>query len=95
MNIKTTIELPEGLVTEAKIRAATESTTLRELVIRGLQQLLHPPQNDLVLRDQRALQPGSEPFVQDGLGWPVLEPEKGSTAVTNDFVNKMREELGI
>jgi hypothetical protein len=38
--MKTTIDLPDELLIEAKKRAAEERTSLRKLVTRGLRQLL-------------------------------------------------------
>ena len=40
--MKTTIDLPEDLLHRAKITAAQRKTTLRELVVRGLDQILRP-----------------------------------------------------
>jgi len=49
--MKTTIDLPEDLLTKAKIVAATRRTTLRELVMQGLKLVTErPPANE---RDQR------------------------------------------
>lgn len=39
--MRTTIDLPEPLVERVKIAAAKHRTTMRELVIRGLEEILH------------------------------------------------------
>ena len=39
--MRTTIDLPEPLVERIKIAAARHRTTMRELVIRGLEEILH------------------------------------------------------
>ncbi|MDA0765306.1 MAG: hypothetical protein O3A92_00585 [Verrucomicrobia bacterium] len=42
--MKTTIELPDDLVHRAKVLAAERRTTLRELVLQGLEHVLAGPQ---------------------------------------------------
>ncbi|MBP6782450.1 MAG: hypothetical protein KA152_01580 [Verrucomicrobiales bacterium] len=41
--MKTTIDLPEDVLTKAKIVAATRRTTLRELVLQGLKLMTETP----------------------------------------------------
>jgi hypothetical protein len=41
--MKTTIDLPEEVLTRAKIVAATRRTTLRELVLQGLRLMTETP----------------------------------------------------
>ncbi|MBM4384664.1 MAG: DUF2191 domain-containing protein [Deltaproteobacteria bacterium] len=64
-HMKTTIELPKGLLREAKALAARESTTLRALIEEGLRLLLKQRKEktpEFKLRDCRfggeGLQPG-------------------------------------
>lgn len=45
--MKTTIEIPEKLFRQAKMRAALEGVSLRELFLRGLQLALRSPSVDL------------------------------------------------
>lgn len=44
--MKTTIDLPEAILHRAKIVAAQRRTTLKELVISGLDQVLNPDQGN-------------------------------------------------
>ncbi len=84
--MKTTLELPDDLLIEAKTVAAKRRITLKELFTKALERELHPMQV-----------PGADDhFVLDEDGWPVLKrkPDDG-VVVTNDLVNKLREEEGI
>jgi hypothetical protein len=54
LSVKTTIEINDELLRQAKIRAAERGMTLRELVERGLERLLaesEPSPGGYVLRD--------------------------------------------
>lgn len=93
MSVKTTIELPEGLVTEAKRKAVDDSTTLRELVIRGLEMVLYPKAAK-VAEAPAPYSPG-QTYRVDSSGWPVLESSEEDLRMTNEMVDKMREEMGI
>jgi len=53
--MKTTIELPDGLLIAAKKRAAEARTTLRALFERGLRQ-------ELASRPRRSKRPGARPI---------------------------------
>jgi hypothetical protein len=53
--MKTTIDLPEEILHRAKIVAAQRKTTLKELVITGLNHALDtPPKQEEIQRRQRA-----------------------------------------
>ncbi|MCH7228442.1 hypothetical protein [Haloferula sp. A504] len=84
--MKTTLDLPDDLLIEAKATAARRRMTLRELVTRALE------------RDLRPVPPptAEEHFTIDEDGWPVFE-RKGYTGppVTNELVNRLREQEGI
>ena len=41
--MKTTINLPESLLRKAKVEAAMRGTTLKDLVVRGLQMAINAP----------------------------------------------------
>jgi len=94
MSVKTTIELPKGLVSEAKRKALDDSTTLRELVIRGLEMVLYPKSKDTVSESSSPDAYGKTYRIDDA-GWPVLQSRENDVQITNEMVNGMREELGI
>ena len=68
-HMKTTIEIADSLLLQAKATAAREGTTLRELVETGLRATLHqrtakaPP---FVLRDARFKGEGLQPGIRAG-----------------------------
>ncbi len=68
--MKTTIDLPEDLLLKAKIHAAQNKTTLKELVQIGLAQVLNPearapdPQAALA-RLHKGLRLGGRPLTRD------------------------------
>jgi len=88
--MKTTIELPDELLRRAKVAAAQRRTTLKELMIEGLENLLSTPKTAAPLQ----LTPEQTKVYEIcELGYPVLK--KRDAVVTNEMVNRMREELGI
>lgn len=84
--MKTTLDLPDDLMIEAKATAARRRITLRELFTRALERDLHPTKP--AVRD--------EEFIVDEAGWPVFS-RKGyhGPAATNELVNRLREQEGI
>lgn len=44
--MKTTIDLPDEVLVSAKVFAAEQRTTLRELVVRGLKMVTETPERD-------------------------------------------------
>lgn len=84
--MRTTLDLPDDLLIEAKATAARRRITLRELFTRAL---------------ERDLRPSSAPraddhFLIDEDGWPVLKRDPDSTVVvTNAFVRELMEKEGI
>lgn len=84
--MKTTLDLPDDLMIEAKATAARRRITLRELFTRAL---------------ERDLKPGITPhkeehFVIDEEGWPVLKRDSDSSVVvTSEFVRELMEKEGI
>ena len=88
--MKTTVDLPDSLYRRAKIRAAQRGTTLRTLLVESLEQSLMgngPSSLELPARDR---------FERDDIGWPVLRPAPGdSHVITDDFINRLRDEEGV
>ena len=67
--MKTTIDLPDDLLYRAKVLAAQRQTTLKELVVAGLDWVLHsdsaPAQRDAALaRLKRGLRLGGQPLTR-------------------------------
>jgi hypothetical protein len=85
-HMKTTLDLPDDLMIEAKATAARRRITLRELFTRALERDLQPY---ITPRDE-------EHFVIDEDGWPVFS-RKGydGPPATNEIVNQLREREGI
>mgnify|MGYP002630302891 CR=1 FL=1 len=83
--MKTTIELPDELLTEAKATAAKRRTTLKAMFEHALRREIqgHPPVSN-----------SSGKFTIDDDGLPVLA-KRGDTIVSNEMVYQMMEDLGI
>ena len=90
--MKTTIDIPDPVYREAKICAVRRGCSLKDLVVTSLERELHPerrarPVTNKTLRDR---------FRIDSGGWPVLQRRKGEkTIVTDEFINRLREEEGV
>jgi len=89
-HMKTTVELPDALLREAKIAAAQRQTSLKQLMIEGLEHVIgkRPAPEPVHLSPEE-----SEIFELDEYGVPVFK--KRDRVVTDELVNRMREELGI
>jgi len=91
--MKTTIDIPDPLYRQAKIRAVQMGSTLKELIVNALQHELQPPTTTL------PTEPSTAPeahFYIDEQGWPILKrPAGDKTLITEEFINKLREEEGI
>jgi hypothetical protein len=88
--MKTTMELPDELLHRARVMAAQRRTTLKKLVIEGLENVLSAPAPAAAVQ----LTPEeAEIYEIDAYGIPVLK--KRGRVVTNEMVNQMREELGV
>lgn len=92
-HMKTTIELPDHLLHRAKTVAARRRTTLKNLMIEGLEHVIKPPQ----FRGLPSAESGTDAFLElDAHGVPVLRrPPGGSKPVNDRAINELREELGI
>jgi hypothetical protein len=87
--MKTTIELPDALFHRAKVLAAQRKTTLKQLMVEGLEHV-----TATVIPQSAELTADEKQFLEiDSYGIPVLK--KRDVVVTNEMVNQMREDLGI
>lgn len=91
--MKTTIEIPEPLYRRAKIRAVERGESLKDLFLSALQR-------ELAEEDKT---PAKSPeldrpdlYTLNAHGFAVLKRKPNTTnVVTNAWINKMREEMGI
>lgn len=94
--MKTTIELPDTLFRHVKMLAVRRGTTMRELVIEGLKRIVEnhggPTESGFVLTKEEA-----EIMTIGANGLPVLKRTAGTRKkpVTDELVNRIREELSI
>jgi hypothetical protein len=94
--MKTTVELPDPLFRRAKILAARRGTTLRDLIIDGLQRVTDgaaaPADEGLTLSVEEAAV-----AVLDAHGLPVLKRRAKSKpkVVTAAQVDRIRDELAL
>ena len=85
--MKTTIDIPEPLYRKVKMRAVQRGVTLRDLVLGAVQDSL---------RVQVTRAPDQPDFEVDELGIPLLRRDKGDlTVVTNEFIDRLREQEGV
>lgn len=83
--MKTTLELPDELMAEAKSLALRRRTTLKALFTKALQREVRGEVNSTQQR-----------FEVDESGWPVLRREERSmTLVTDEFVQSLRDSEGV
>lgn len=91
--MKTTIDIPEPLYREAKIRAVQTGSTLKDLILNALQHELQVIISPLPSKPSVALE---APFYIDEQGWPILKRKSDDKIViTEEFINRLREEEGI
>ncbi len=83
--MKTTIELPDELLIEAKAVAARRRTTLKAMIENGLRR-------EIV--GNRSGEDKMTCYTIDELGMPVLKCD-GDAKVSSEMVYRMLEELGI
>lgn len=70
MNVKTTIDLPEDLPHRARVAAARHKTTLKEMVVQGLDHVLRPglphtEREDALAHLRKGLHLGGKPLTRD------------------------------
>jgi hypothetical protein len=87
--MKTTIELPDDLLHRAKVLAAQRRSTLKQLVIEGLEKVMSGPNSKpLSLSPTEA-----ELFEIDSEGIPVLKHR--GVSVCQAVIDRIRDEEGI
>lgn len=91
--MKTMIEIPEPLYREARIRAIQTGSTLKELILKALQHELQVMSSPLPTKSPVVME---MLFHIDEQGWPVLKrAAEDKTVVTEELINRLREEEGI
>jgi predicted HD phosphohydrolase len=91
--MKTTIDIPDPLYRQAKIRAVQIGSTLKELVVSALRHELQNPTSSLPTEPSAA--PEADFFI-DEQGWPILKRSvDDKTVITEEFINRLREEEGV
>lgn len=83
--MKTTIDLPDELLAEAKATAARRRTTLKAMVEHALRREIEGGRPKRYQRNS---------FIVDEQGLPLVKKKRDSR-VTNEMVYKLMEELGI
>ena len=88
--MKTTVDIPDALYRQAKIRAAEKGTTLRALLLTSLAASLERPTPPAEVLPRRTR------FEVDERGWPVLKRAPGdATVITDELVNRLRAREGV
>jgi len=80
------LDLPDELLAEATNAAALRGMTFNDLFIRAVKNEIHPIPS----------RPDQPHFTIDESGFPILRREPGSgIVITQDFVDRLKEEEGI
>lgn len=91
--MKTTIEIPEPLYRRAKIRAVERGESLKDLFLSALQREL-AEEDKTPVKSPELDRP--DLYTLNAQGFAVLKRKPNTTnVVTNAWINKMREEMGI
>jgi len=89
--MKTTIDLPDTLLHQAKVTAARRRTTLKDLVVQGLEHVIRSPVTPTP--PSPATLADSALFEIDAFGIPVLK--RRGVSVTDALVERIRDQEGI
>ena len=84
--MKTTLDLPDDLLIEAKAVAARRRTTLKAIVEHALRREIHAPASD------DTPPPDDDRFERNELGFLVLKRRPGET-VSLETIRKIQEEI--
>lgn len=83
--MKTTIELPDDLFSEAKQTAARRRTTLRSIIEHALRREIYGTQP-----------PSTEaPYVLDEYGFPLLKRDPEASTTDEDDIHKLQEQTDM
>ncbi|MGE3308778.1 MAG: hypothetical protein AB7O66_02325 [Limisphaerales bacterium] len=88
--MKTSIDLPEDLVYRARVAAAKRRTTLKNLVVEGLEAVLSP---GFPRKTPAPAAIADADFEADVYGVPVLK--RRDVVVTDRMIEALREEQGV
>ena len=83
--MKTTIELPDALLIEAKATAARRRTTLKAMMEHALRR---------EIQSEEPL-PDDSPFELDEYGFPVLKREPDTPVMPLDYFKKIQEQIDL
>ncbi len=81
--MKTTLELPDELLIEAKMVAARRRTTLKAMVEHALRREIRPTETSTDLKDG--------PYEMDDLGF--LRLKKRGVAITTETISRLQQEI--
>ena len=82
--MKTTLDLPDDLLIEAKTLAARRKTTLKAIVEKALRRELHP--------DPALSNPDPDKFEMGLLGFLVIKRRPGDQPITSEMVRTLQDE---
>ena len=85
--MKTTVEIPDALYRQAKLRAAGQGTSIATLILNALERDLKISESDV---EQRSSFPA---YICNNFGFPILEAR--GALVTNEIINSIRDDEGI
>ncbi len=88
----TTIDIPEPLYEKAAERARAVGSSVRDLIVSALSREIREAEKPAPTKEQTA----DELYELNPFGFLVRKRPAGDTTVTtNEFINQMREELGV
>lgn len=91
--MKTTIDIPDALYRQVKIKAFEQGTSLRTLMINSLRREIDgshtPATTPALLREERAI------YTTNELGFVVLKRHKPKQVIKDSFVCDLREKEGV
>ena len=91
--MKTTIDIPDPLYRQVKIKAFERGSSLRDLMINSLRREIGletaPAGAPLLAREERAL------YTTDDLGFVVLKRDGRKHVVKDALINELRDKEGV